>query len=555
VQGFCTPFEIFTDDVGTPEFEAYHDIGMGALSHGWAQPGVEGQQVSIQGYSSAAVSVLRGEYAHDPFKLAYRWLQGDDEGSTGEMSEIGTVTGWDESATHRAPKCDAIFMLHTPIYNSIIELAVCYQVRGIPDDDVDEVLGENFHQNPQYPDPDPEGWGESNDDWDIGLTILRWTQEEFPEGQLQRIDYLIPDDGYLSQWGDFDPDLAYDHFSGDLYIVFSDAQTPGGVDRVFVKCVKLTRDNVHYPWYLDTTCWVENHGWVSGWPALVQPAPGGIPDHNGHDPSIDIGLLDFFIEGPPGQPGHWLEDRLWTAVSYTSQFEGGHCGYHVMAGGWPDGDLSSRFFWPLRQSDPGNPALYELDSGLSCIDITPNQNDRNFAAVVFVQQEGGDCYGPVMMVYEVDLFGLGQVIQPTPGVSNPYYRVTTEDFADGLFPSISLHYGTGTSGPFYASITYMAQIQESNGLQPGVMRLEIEPVESLYPPKLRVNHEAAWGPYALDSVITGNYNISQIPFIEPGMSTAILAFEGDYYWGVWCNRIEMESPPVTVWGTYGYTGI
>ncbi|MFH1676764.1 MAG: hypothetical protein ABIC40_07030, partial [bacterium] len=57
---------------------------------------------------------------------------------------------------------------------------------------------------------------------------------------------------------------------------------------------------------------------------------------------------------------------------------------------------------------------------------------------------------------------------------------------------------------------------------------------------------------APSAIITGNYNISEIPFINPGVSSAIVAFGSNSYWAAWADRIEMESPPETVWASYGF---
>ncbi|HEX9744130.1 MAG TPA: hypothetical protein VGB30_01775 [bacterium] len=53
--------------------------------------------------------------------------------------------------------------------------------------------------------------------------------------------------------------------------------------------------------------------------------------------------------------------------------------------------------------------------------------------------------------------------------------------------------------------------------------------------------------------ITGNYNFSQSPFIDPGVGSAIVpAIGDDTYWAAWCERIEMQPPPVNVWATFGW---
>ena len=109
-----------------------------------------------------------------PFKPVFRWLQGNDVGSPGTMSDVFYVTRRDHQYSanqveYRAPKCDAIYLK-----GDVVELAVCYQVRYIPQYQIDDQLGEDFWNNPDYPNvPGEPPWSEKNEDWDIGLTILQ----------------------------------------------------------------------------------------------------------------------------------------------------------------------------------------------------------------------------------------------------------------------------------------------------------------------------------------------------------------------------------------------
>ncbi|MFH1675882.1 MAG: hypothetical protein ABIC40_02570, partial [bacterium] len=157
-----------------------------------------------------------------------------------------------------------------------------------------------------------------------------------------------------------------------------------------------------------------------------------------------------------------------------------------------------------------------------------------------------------------DLFGIGALL--TPSAANSFIEVDPpSEFADGLFPSISLHAETGTVGPFHADITYMAQTPESDILRPFVVRMGITLTFGGAPGyPLTVEHTIDWYSEIYDDAgeadIKGNYNMTQLPFIDPGVSSAIVSGTSDRYWAAWCERIEMEPPPVNVAATYGYAG-
>ncbi len=540
------------EDLGIESPAGFHEIALGSLARGGASPfWIPGDQVTLNSYGTVAVSLLRPNSANPyaPFKPVFRWLQGSLEGALdpGTPTDIDWVTERDNdsSGTHvalyRSVSCDAIYRYNFQTLTYDVELAICYAVRGIPKWEVDDLLGENFG-----------GGGEYNSDWDIGLTVLRWDdQNPFPIAEPARTDFLIPDgdEGGVaeSQYADFDPDVAYDHFSGNLYLVWSSGETPWGVDWRLLQYVEFTRDLQNY----ELVPRWDGSGWNSGWPRDVQATTG----HNGHDPCIDIGYLDLF------QYPNWIEGQIWVVIAYTSQFESSHGGFHVMAGGWRIDDWEHRMYMPVRFREEGELEYSELDSGLPSVDLTPNSNPRNFAALVFVQNTGSDGYGPKMRVYEADLFGLGTMLVPKPDSNTGAFTLvpSPEDYlgGDGLFPAIALHKETETEGPFRASITFVAQAPQSNELKAAVTRLEITPQVNLNPPYLTASHEFVWGPWTVPgalSDISGNYNFSQLPFLDPGISSSVVIEPtGERYWAAWCERIEMEPPPVNVCGSFGYT--
>ncbi len=73
-------------------------------------------------------------------------------------------------------------------------------------------------------------------------------------------------------------------------------------------------------------------------------------------------------------------------------------------------------------------------------------------------------------------------------------------------------------------------------------------------PYLQAVRQASYTAVIPDAInIRGNYNYSQIPFIDPGVSTSLVVNDG-LYWAAWSERIEMEPPPECVYGTYGWIG-
>ncbi len=550
--GFINSVPLFepedaVDDLGLESAGGFHEIALGTLARSALGAGTPGEQYTFNSYGTAAVSLLRpdSEDPQAPFKPVFRWLQGSPQGDLdpGTPTDIDWVTERDNDssgshvAEYRSVSCDAILACSEYPFSYDVELVVCYAVRGIPKEEVDDLLGDDFGEG-----------GEFNTDWDIGLTVLRWDEEnEFPDAEPARTDFLIPDGDWgglaESQYPDYDPDVAYDHFSGNLYLVWSSAETPYGLDERVLKYVEFTREGD----FQLVPRWEYDYRWDDGWPRDVQTDTS----HNGYDASIDIGYLDFFH-----YPNIWTQNSLWVVVAYTSQFQGEHTGFHVMAGGWQVDHWGDRVFMPVRIKENGD--YVKRDAGLPCVDITPNENDRNFAALVFAQDTGIDGYGPVMSVYEADLFGLGTILSTETNTDAFTVVPCPEEYpGDGLFPAIALHKETGTQGPFRASITFMAQAPQSDELKAAVIRLAITPQVNQFPPYLTADHEFVWGPEIVPgalSNISGNYNFSQIPFLDPGISTSVVIEpSGHRYWAAWCERIEMEPPPVNVCGTFGYT--
>lgn len=557
VENFANDVPIFEpDDALLENSTGFHEIDLARLIGGWNW-GYKGQVYNPYGWTTAAVSMQRGPNCTSPFKPVIRFLQGSEsQGSpiTGSMSDVHWVTGWDANANppgshqaeYRHPKCAALaYLIDNETY---VEVAVVYQVHGLSESEILSLHEDfdEFHGKDEYDNP----FNETNTapgDWDIGITLLRWHIDDFPDDEEpERYDFLIPDTGFLSQYPDTSPDVAYDFETGDLYIVYSKAETPLGIEHSYIRYVWGERDDSPPYWFKSDIIFESTWGDAGHWPRMVQTDF----DHNGHTPSVEIGLLDFFVhvEGP--QPDHyWVEDKRWICIAYTSQFDGFHAGYHVIAGGWnlEFAGWQDRVFLDLRC-----PELENLNAGLPCIAVTPVASARNFAAVVLSQVAGSDGYGPILRVFEVDLFGIGTLVD-----IDSWFEVPSPDnHADCLFPAIALHKTLTSEGPFSTSITYMAQEPEMNLLHPAMISMEIElTIDDYNEPYLEVDRTVIGNAEVLSNVtITGNYNISQIPFIDPGVSTSLVATLDGEYWAAWSERIEMEPPPEVVEGTYGWIG-
>ena len=370
----------------------------------------------------------------------------------------------------------------------------------------------------------------------------------FPNGQVQRKDFLLPDTGAGSQNPDIDPDLAYDREYGHLYIFYSKGETPLGIHENTIRYVGFWRggyEDPRYPYPLHVDVIFED-GWgdVGEWPRKVARED----DHNGHAPSVAIGQLDFFMhdDGPPRRH-YWVEDHRWICFAYTSQFDD-QTGFHVHAGGW---ELKAGGFDERKIVDLRHPDLDPLSAGMPCISMSPRSARRDYAALVLTQIVGSDGYGPMLRVFPIELFGYGHCTEAAEWFQVP----TPSNDDDCLYPSIALHDNDNEEGPFYTSLTYMSQWPQNDILRPAVTLITTNLViNDEEEPYLQAVRQASYTAVIPDAInIRGNYNYSQIPFIDPGVSTSLVVNDG-LYWAAWSERIEMEPPPECVYGTYGWIG-
>ena len=489
-QYFTTPVPLF----GT----GFHDIDLGAIVAG---PGTAwyGIPVTVGVQTDVAVSINRMNSGIPPlFKPMYRWLATGGPSSNPQYIPLRENPNLNAYADYRFPKCAAaVFDCYSDPYNQFVEVAVCYQITGI------------------------EG---SMNEWDVGLTIMRWHLEEssFPTGPPDvRFDIVLPDTA--SGLDELHPDVAYEPYTGDVYVVYEDVQSASPGTPVYLKYRRFDRNPDNHEQFTNYN--------PPTYPTEVDAQP---QTHNGYTPCIDIGWVDY------GQNA--VE---WVAIVYTSQYlvdgnEDMMNGYVVCCSAFQPVDPYTLSNFPLR-----NPAFYWNGAGLPSVDLSPRYDGQpHFGACAFVQEDGQDGYGPIVNVYEIDTFDFDRFTLISRDISN---LNPNQNIADGLYPSIMVHYDPYDEFRL-ASITYMAQQPETQTLRPRVVRLSLAPEG--YPNPWPPLANDFLDPDNLNLTISGNYNLSQIPFIEPGVSTAI-ALGTDIYWAAWCDRIEMEDPPLLVWGAYG----
>jgi len=356
------------------------------------------------------------------------------------------------------PRCDTMYFYSTVSpEDSIVELAVCYMVEGV------------------------EG-GISK--WDIGVSIDRWVDSwfTFPGAEPDRIDYRwdLPD---TDEWH---PDISYDPYTGDLYLVYTVASEPA---------------RVYYRRYdRATTTWSDQY-------------PVHSDDHGGWTPRIDVGM----IENIPSVVG--IEDVV--GVAYSAFGQGGHTNhFHPCVTYWgtdeSDGEKGSL---AISACNPAFPTT--LHSGIPDICIGPNSNSEHIGALVYVQEstaEGEYC------IYEIDSRLKNWCIVNNQGEIQPPNR---------FLPAISIHYQTGNDPP-QASITAFYSFIGSVFAYEEVWRIDMS---------LPLNNPNKLSGYQTIQVpARGNWDALDILGINPGLSSSIVVRQDNGYWAGFCDRVEWIEP-------------
>jgi len=526
------PEMLFGDyyDSTFPE-SVYCEVDIGGIDVLSPDDMYSGQPYSYDDWGTAVVTLMRDENDTEaPFKPVARWMTDD---GIADLSEPFYVTAWDEDdpdnvIRYRHPKCIATyFETIGPGSIEYVELAVAYQIMGLSAGEIDEQIGENWDEET------------NNDEWDIGLTTLTWELEDFPDPDfVSRKDFFIPE--YVNeepaQMDDVDPDLAYDTYTGNIYLVFSDLNTPRAVHTAIPKYVRFERDLGDGS--IELNGWHNSIGWSQGVPRDIREL---YSTHGGWDPSIAIGKMDLFVGGL------WVESTdPFIVISYTAQFDG-QTGFNVNIASWQIDSFQNRGVFRVV-----HPLYENKNAGLSTVALTPNSSSRNYGALVFTQVTGEDQYGPVLTSFYVDSFNIWGL-----GEEDSFLELTNANYADNLYPSITLHETSAGSSPddYTSNVIWMAQDAEMDSLHPTTSEVtttvtwDDDPVE--LSAEMELSHTFTQYTENDDYTIWGNYNPAQIPFIVPGMATSIRSTSNNNYWAAWCNRIEMEPPADYVWGTFG----
>jgi hypothetical protein len=497
---FYDAIEIFGPTTNGNFDERFHDISLAQTCY--ATPGYDDMEFGGD-HGCIAITLNRADNdPSTPFKPVFRWLDSDNyDTSDSPISYVCLRDAFDpdNSAEYRAIACDAIYNPAGSGLNNIepasIEVVVAYMVKNRPN-----VPGDT--------------------EWDIEVTAMQWTggnvYEFWKNPPNYRIIRSIPDDS-VTPTDQFNPDIAYNTDNGDVYIVYSDVLPDS--DEVHLK----------YRKYIRLTDAVSNE-------YLAQSL-----GHNGYDPSIDVGRITW--QGVT---------RQWVAIGYTAQFDN-QMGYHVNITAWPYDpawpDIDRVTTYRMR-----NPQYMYKDAGLPCVDIAPDANMEHVGAIIYTQVTGSDSYGAKTESFVVRFLGAVADLNQHIRVKNS--DILDPDFIDTLYPSIAINRQDSMPSNIYASLAFMGQdidVDLSDNWHPRVASMKIYDYQDPGNPDavgILWNGPADIG--GNNDLIIGNYNLSDIPFQNPGVASAIMTTNGDMYWAAWNDRFEMEPPPSEVWASWGY---
>jgi len=464
-----------------------------------------------QQYTAVTAFVSLHRHYGDSWIPAYRWIT--EGGQAATVSDFREVPD-DEPQCYNFPKCDAI--TYWVDDRQIVELAVCYM------------------------------WRDHHDhDWDVGVTRLRWISAQHGEVTFAHLsepadekeEDLWNDDGSVAGWDELHPDMAYDPITTDLYLVFSDytaGADPESSVRMYYR--HFRRDAIQNPWSAAYPCqWSRDAN------------PDELHAHNYWHPRIDIGLVAN-IFGPG-------VTKLGLGIAYMSQFHQGT--FHVHVFYWSledesDGPKYPEYTEPLRNTVRWlclrNPRYGYQYAGMPYLDIAPSNSSDNYGSIVFAQVVGSDLYANSLEIWEIN------------SLRGCWHRVTTDqqDFADGLYPSIAIHYGGGGGDWHYrASVTYFRQDRsQPDEWYPWVVQLGMDPYydcpeenDPLPDYSQAILYEVFIQPVELP--ISGIYNTDQVPFIYPGAASAICTQGSNYYWAAWSGSMHMEPAVNSVYAAWG----
>ena len=471
---WTSPLNLYS---ATPDVDRFWDVDLATIVAGpgvfgytpgdiWDMPNMMGQPSNYCG----AVSLCKSndpQSVHDQFPWL-TWLLTNHMpanlpvvvyASQGPAAAKPTC-----SALFEFPKCDAITLMKQPGMQ-VIELAVCYMVK-------------------------PTGVGPAP--WDIGVTINEWPAnsayfpiggEDFPN---QSKNWL-----WMTETDERLPDIAYDPYTGDLYLVWTVLGDPSVVN---------------YRRY-DR----ESETWSDAYPVHAA-------DHHGWTPRIDVGLMDNL----PAWPNETGVNTV--AVAYSAFGEGEHVdGWHPCVVYWRTSDPDAAKGDNLLSAWNNVPQFNGLDSGIPVVDIGPNSNAQHYGALVFVQEMGEDINDQMRYgVYEID------------SIQHGYLRIDTPPpppALDSILPSIAVHYDS-LGSPHEASLSYFAGYDASTWV-PWTCRVNLDlPVND----PLKVYNSTQ-----ISFITLGDWTPYQYLQINPGLSSSIVVREDHGYWAGFCDRVDRND--------------
>ncbi|MFH1676273.1 MAG: hypothetical protein ABIC40_04530, partial [bacterium] len=374
----------------------------------------------------------------------YAWLDDSDAQVTGDA-----VHQDDHSVTYLLPKCDACYFPSV----AQVELAVCYMWKDKQ---------------------------EHGSHWSIGVSLTRFDDDDFPDSPYSPTTYEFTTTCYQ-------PDIAYDFQTGDLYLTYTKPTT--GQFGYGLCYRRFDR---------DTCLWSnENELWEQDL------------EHNAYTPRIDVGIvtdMDDYYQG----------DYNMVGIVYSGA---GYDGDH-------DLDLYG-VYWETSEPDYQNKADHHWELGsdriyIPYLDIAPDSNGIHCYAVVYQR-----CV--INQDYDYEVLEVNSISNTSP------LRIYRYEDSDYVQPTVTIYYNTSTSGNHYSSISV----------------LEETDVECWRARSVKVKLESGseyginnWYNTIDDYTITGDWNANNynLPYNDDatycGVSSAIIDKSNNKLWAGCCYDLN-----------------
>ncbi len=471
--------EVFPFVVGNP----YRDLDIATLVESYDSPycgepavlDYNGNNTSF----SIMVSLLDTNTVLGTIPM-YAWL--DDNGQVVEWEEFGAPS--EGFLEYKFPKVDAIYHVGDTQDSSIVMVAVSFMWRL-----------------PNAPPP--------LDNWELGVWLMRWSGFAWhdlpPDIGPPDVTYPLILTAERNQWGH---DIAFNPQTRDLFLVFT-SDSGGG----------------NYPWRLY-------------YYRIYQPGPPFVwtavgpwwAVHPGQDmncwlPSVDVGRLS-------NMPGYDFP-AMFVGVAFTAKNYGGDQYYRVAGNYWDpiddgDGDQTANVFSVKNTDLPLN-----LNAGLPCLDIAPNNSTPNYYAIAYVQEVNEDHQ---YEVYEID------------NINNDWFLVSEAPLhANRLktLPSIACHY----TGPADDNAVSVSMYENNSNGTPGAL---FSPVAvQIHIPSQTIDSQWSKVTVGYDGV-NGPWLPFNVAFLDAGIATDIVLTENNWYYIGFADALVSVSA-TKVYAAWGNT--